>query len=159
MSAETGNSGHHTLKVTIEPMSRPWPNFLCHEPSDAECRQYCVNGCEERSVADCRSAGHQIKLGGCSYVEWMDADSNSLEELYQGPKTELRSGPVEFTWHGDYYTWRYAPVCCVCDKPIRDERWIGHQRLGVRWHASHGVNERIRGEDVSGHTLLWGGVR
>ncbi len=52
---------------------------------------------------------HPLRLESCNLVEYIDS-SGGIEESYGGGPTEVRSGPVEVLWNGDYYEWWYYHV-------------------------------------------------
>lgn len=105
--AKTPQSGH-SIKFTLsEGYPHPIAEFVCHEPRAALCRMACSQGCEYITDA-CRSEHEWHDLYECNLKTWMEEGDVSAFELYCGPTTELRSGPVTFTWQGDYYLWSYA---------------------------------------------------
>ena len=85
----------------------------CEAGENADCRNHCdERGCRERcqSYDEHRPTWVPNFNGGggppyCHYRVWMD--EGTWDELYQGPETDVRPGPVTFQWEGDYYTWRY----------------------------------------------------
>ena len=50
---------------------------------------------------------HPLKFQSCNVREWIHADS-SVAGCYGGPETEVRSGPINVTWNGDYFEWTYV---------------------------------------------------
>lgn len=77
----------------------------------------------------------------------------AAQEQLEEAQTDLHLAMIEAT-RAQMDSLRF---CYVCKAPFADDDlWIGHQRLAVRWHRDHGISEPICGEDVSGHTLLFG---
>ena len=93
--------------------------FVCTAPPTAPCRNYPSCECEswgeehgdpKRGIAP--EPGHEdVPQDEC----WIDPWLNNLDLIdfaeYHDPhlaSDELRDGPVEVSWEGDYLTWRYA---------------------------------------------------
>jgi hypothetical protein len=83
-----------------------WGQLLCSAPEGSNCRLICDKGCESWP---CGCEGHElVDYGKCNAAEWI-TDCGSLEEMYSGKDLRpLKDGPVEVTWEGDYYSWRYV---------------------------------------------------
>jgi hypothetical protein len=84
-------------------------DFVCYEPVGAPCRQACSrDACEEGCV--CRSLGVEPVM--TEYTECLPItaleEGGTWEEQYNGPETRVRCGPIDITWNGDCYEWRYS---------------------------------------------------
>lgn len=58
--------------------------------------------CTEPPEAWCRAETR----GECVYRQYLPEDV--LVESYDGPGTQLHSAPVEFSWDGESYSWKYS---------------------------------------------------
>ena len=98
----------HAIRVTIE---RGWlrAEFTCTADEGAVCRMHCPKGCEEWDWDHAGTTGHLlVDYGRCVKTEWME--NGDWQDDYEGDRAPLVCAPIEFTWHGDHYTWSYAPV-------------------------------------------------
>lgn len=91
-------------RIEVEMTSR-WGvavTFVCDEPKDASCKQYCPLEC---GYPDC---AHEKKSTDCGYLPWLD-DETSSAEFYTGPdRKDFVSGEIEFVWEGgECMGWRY----------------------------------------------------
>jgi len=100
------NNQPHRVKVTISQINGIGMDMVCDAPEGAPCRMWCDEGCEFATPE--HLANHRLRdQGYCTKTEgWFDEDDPI--DLYVGPPTELRSGPVEVIWDDDHYTWRYS---------------------------------------------------
>lgn len=99
----------HSIRVTVEDGAcHTNAQFICHEPDGADCHCGCERPeCEEGCSCRVNDREPQRKdWGECLFCVWLD-ESGTWTEQYEGPETEVRCGPIEITWNGDYYTWRY----------------------------------------------------
>ena len=79
--------------------------FTCTATPGERCRLTCTAGCESWYYED-----HEhdlVDAGSCGMIEYIESDSASLWELYEGEPGELRSGPVELTYRDEYVSWAY----------------------------------------------------
>lgn len=71
--------------------------------------------CTEEPGAWCRTETR----GECVYQQYLPEDV--LPESYDGPGIELHSAPVDFSWDGESYSWKYlaepqAPEPNIADR-------------------------------------------
>jgi hypothetical protein len=78
-------------------------NVRCFAPEGAFCRLTCDQGCEEWGP----DHEHPLTDSGCCNVVEFLVNGDSIEDVYDGPSTLLRSGFIEPEWQGDHYTWHY----------------------------------------------------
>jgi hypothetical protein len=107
---------HHAIKITIRSGGPVRAHFSCTAPEGSSCRQKCSRGCdsEEISTVCGESGSHDFVDGGwtpgkCNVTDWL-GEAGMWDESYDGLDADVRSGPIEATWEGDYYTWDYAEV-------------------------------------------------
>lgn len=95
----------HRVKVTLTQLYGVGVDIVCDAPEGASCRMWCDEGCEFGTLEHWEN--HTLRdQGYCTQTEgWFDEEPL---ELYAGPATELRSGPIDLIWDGDCFTWRYA---------------------------------------------------
>jgi hypothetical protein len=73
----------------------------CTEPSGAPCRMVCPEECESWPCA------HELVDNvDCNPIVFI-TEGAGVVESYEGERTPLRDGLVEFKWNGDWYTWTY----------------------------------------------------
>lgn len=97
------NAGLHTIAWTLGSGPGIEGGITCHAGAGSACREACE--CDGGCICD----GATLRLVDfCNPLAWIENDDCGLVELYEGSTpTPLRDGPVEFTWEGDYYGWRY----------------------------------------------------
>lgn len=95
----------HTVEWRISSACWIDGTVTCHEPDTADCRTWCAEGCEER----CTAPGEHRRepTGSCNLKDWLE--NGDLVECYAGPTATLVNGPVDISWDGDNYLWRYPP--------------------------------------------------
>lgn len=100
----------HAIKVTIREGGPLCAEFICNADDHAECHYYCpLDSCEEGCMFPAQHRPGYEHFKQCGMVTWLE-EGGTWDEQYEGPDAELRSGPIEMVWQGDYYTWRYAEV-------------------------------------------------
>lgn len=104
----------HAIKVTITSGGPVRAHFTCTAPDGSSCRQVCSHGCDMDEISTvCGDSGTHDFVDGarpegqCNVTDWLSAEG-TWDELYDGLDAVVRSGPIEATWEGDYYTWDYA---------------------------------------------------
>jgi hypothetical protein len=115
----------------------------CDAPAGAACRMGCPAGCDEPCV-------HlPVDQGECLAIPWINNDD--VEDTYAGDLTQLRDGPVELTWSGDGYEWRYPVVILRPNgKPYRPRKPPAGGYLDVG-DTGDGVVVIRRTHDVAAH--------
>lgn len=86
--------------------------WMCEAGPEADCRNHCPDdhcisredGCEDYDLHRPRWVAND--RDECWVLPWLE--NSDWVETYSGPNTEVRSGPIELTWDGDQWTWRYA---------------------------------------------------
>lgn len=70
---------------------------------DTDTGPHALIVCSLERKADCHK-GPDDSI--CSIAEFLNNDG--VENSYEGPEADLRSGPITTTWHeAGYYTWQY----------------------------------------------------
>lgn len=98
----------HSVAWKLAEGCHPFPAFSCAAPIGAPCRLACAVRCDAwGETGDCEHP--QEDQGFCGALVWLN-DGECGHECYDGPPTEVRSGPVTVTWQVDYgcYGWSYA---------------------------------------------------
>lgn len=102
--AGSGNWPHH-LSVTIERNGDVWWEITCTASVGDPCRMWCDEGCESDGGDHDR---HTLRdQGTCGRAPFFE-DGSLIPELYEGPRADLRSGPVVLSVSPDEGSWRYA---------------------------------------------------
>lgn len=101
----SSDPGHHSIRFTIRPGGVVEANITCTAPEGADCRKTC-NECDEY----CSCPRDTLVDGGeCLPTVWLTETGEALQEFYEGPVTDLRSGPIVIVWNRseDSYEWAY----------------------------------------------------
>lgn len=111
MTANSKPEHQHFVTLTLSDDSGVKADFICSAPPGSDCRKYCAQGCEY--ITDACRQNHQWDEGfqglpKCNLTTWIEECGGYWWESYDGPATMPRSGPISFTWEGDFYNWQYA---------------------------------------------------
>lgn len=115
----------HEMTVTHDPyMGGTEYTVTCHEPSGADCRLVCAEGCAEWSEVKRDSTGphHLVNAdptdepvqhrmtdnGQCNAVDWLRNDDAEIADPGVGSGFEIARFPVRVLWAGDGYRWEKA---------------------------------------------------
>lgn len=80
--------------------------FHCAAEIGAACRLWCAAPFE-RQCDEIPCVHGSADQGECLVMVWLANDGATPADLYTGPKTKVRPGPIVTTWDGHGYTWRY----------------------------------------------------
>lgn len=135
----------HTLTLILDEDDLT-ATFRCHEPKGSQCRLYCTSidhefyrlcdgeplnvdpvtglgscpACERLAAGSphCGVDGYPLRPCDCNIVTWL-TESGTWEEQHHGPAQTLRGGPapIEVTWDGDNYLWRYPDEIVATEVP------------------------------------------
>lgn len=98
----------HSIHLSIGNGGLESVEWRCHQPPDADCRAWCEKPeCEEgctNYLAHRRDWKHSDQCLQLVFLE----EGGTWDEQYEGPTTDVRSGPIELMWRGDCYSWSYA---------------------------------------------------
>jgi hypothetical protein len=115
----------HEMTVTHDPyMGGTEYTVTCHEPSGADCRLVCAEGCAEWSEVKRDSTGphhlvnadptdeavrhRMVDAGHCNAAEWLTNGDAGIADLGVSPAFEVGRFPIRPVWTGHSYVWEKA---------------------------------------------------
>lgn len=107
-------STDHFIHVYFDDRGWLTVEWKCEADATADCRAHCSaveceDGCQDYEahrpswLPNSDSITEEIYCGQMVYLE----EGGTFDELYNGPSTDVRSGPIELDWDGHGYRWHY----------------------------------------------------
>jgi hypothetical protein len=81
---------------------------VCDAEEGAPCRMWCDRPDCREEAQDGHESHPLVDQGECGVISSLNADPSFIPEVYDGPKTQLRSGCIELTQDIDGVAWHYC---------------------------------------------------
>lgn len=104
----------HFIHVYFDDRGWLTVEWKCEADATADCRNFCDRTeCQEccqdyeaHRPSWVSTADPATGTGYCNQILWLE-NGGTFDEMYNGPSTDVRSGPIELDWDGHCYRWHY----------------------------------------------------